>query len=133
MFCLKLFACYLICLYLFSFHLSNIYVSYVLTLDMLYLFYYMLILVPLFDSLCVFLAYISMCWYLFCCPILYVSLLMCILMCLYLFAYSFNILLFSKAFYSIFLKLENTRIVQTRRVYQNRRETHNLVNDFHSV
>ncbi|KAF5814886.1 hypothetical protein HanXRQr2_Chr03g0116181 [Helianthus annuus] len=46
---------------LFSFHLSNIYVTYVLTLDMLHLFYYVLILVPLFDSLCVFCAYISMC------------------------------------------------------------------------
>ena len=131
MFCLKLLACYLICLYLFSFHLSNIYVTYVLTLHMLYLFYYVLILVPLFDSLCVFLAYFSMCWYLFYCPILYVPFLMCILMCLHLFSYSFNILPFTKAFYSIFLKLENTRIVQTRRVHQNRRETHNLVNDSH--
>ncbi|KAJ0852959.1 hypothetical protein HanRHA438_Chr14g0645691 [Helianthus annuus] len=55
MFCLKLLACYLICLYLFSFHLTNVNVTYVLTLDMLYLFYYVLILVPSFDSLCVFL------------------------------------------------------------------------------
>ncbi|KAJ0875484.1 hypothetical protein HanPSC8_Chr11g0476951 [Helianthus annuus] len=52
-------------------------------------------------------------------------------LCVY--ACSFVLLTYAlpKAFYSIFLKLENTHIIQKRRVYQNRRETHNLVNNSH--
>ncbi|KAM0064508.1 hypothetical protein Hdeb2414_s0003g00103741 [Helianthus debilis subsp. tardiflorus] len=52
MFYLKLLTCYLICSYLFSFDLLSIYVAYELTLDMLYLLYYVLIHVLLSHSLC---------------------------------------------------------------------------------
>ena len=52
MFYLKLLACYLICSYSFSFDLLSIYGAYVLTLDMLYLLYYVLIHVLLSHSLC---------------------------------------------------------------------------------
>ncbi|KAJ0888820.1 hypothetical protein HanRHA438_Chr09g0406281 [Helianthus annuus] len=55
-------------------------------------------------------------------------------MCLYLFVISFNIRLFTRHFtLFFFLKLENTHIIRTRRVHQNRRETHNLVNNSQSI
>ncbi|KAM0002811.1 hypothetical protein Hdeb2414_s0005g00169451 [Helianthus debilis subsp. tardiflorus] len=108
MFCLKLLACYLICSYLSLFDLLSIYVAYVLTLGMLYLLYYVLIHVY--------------------CPIHYVLFLICFIVRLNLFVYSFNIL-FTSCILLDYSKSVNTRIIQMRRIHQNRRETHNLVND----
>ncbi|KAJ0624706.1 hypothetical protein HanIR_Chr01g0045941 [Helianthus annuus] len=94
--------------------------------------YYVLALVSLFDSLCVILD-------------IFLYVLILVLSFHYLstildmLSYVFTLVCVSPSTYTslmhftrfFFLKLENTHIIRTRRAYQNRRETHNLVNDSH--
>ncbi|KAJ0483051.1 hypothetical protein HanIR_Chr13g0660641 [Helianthus annuus] len=63
-------------------------------------------------------------------PTHYVLFLIYFIVLIYLFVYSFNIL-FPSCILLDYSESDNTHITRTGRVYQNGRETHNLVNDSH--